>query len=51
MTPFDYIRADGPAAAVAQVAGSRGATFLASPAAGYVSGTSIPVDGGRLHCV
>jgi len=29
MTPFDYIRADGPAAAVAQVAGSRGATFLA----------------------
>ena len=25
--------------------------FLASPSAAYVSGTSIPVDGGRLHCV
>jgi xanthine dehydrogenase YagS FAD-binding subunit len=29
MTPFDYVRADGPVAAVAQVAGSPGATFLA----------------------
>jgi xanthine dehydrogenase YagS FAD-binding subunit len=29
MTPFDYVRADGPAAAVAQVAAAPGATFLA----------------------
>jgi len=29
MTPFDYVRADGPAAAVNQVAGSPGAAFLA----------------------
>ncbi|MFM8272005.1 MAG: SDR family oxidoreductase [Gemmata sp.] len=24
--------------------------FLASPAAGYISGASLPADGGRLHC-
>jgi xanthine dehydrogenase YagS FAD-binding subunit len=29
MTPFDYVRADGPTAAVAQVAAAPGATFLA----------------------
>eukprot|EP00126_Sphaerothecum_destruens_P004913 Sdes_comp18446_c0_seq2m8389 len=34
---------------VDEVAGLIG--FLASPAASYISGTSIPVDGGRLKCL
>lgn len=46
------LRAEIPLGRIAE-AGEVGAViaFLASPAAGYVSGASIPVDGGRLHCV
>lgn len=36
----------GTAEEVAAAAG-----FLASPAAGYITGTSIPVDGGRINCL
>ena len=54
MTPFDYARAEGAAAAVRQVAGAPGATFLAGGTGLidlmklYVERHDLLVDVGRL---